>query len=198
MERKSSSTARLINSVFRCFIFFWNVNSMDDLWIKEERKSLENRTLISLCFLSMLTIDFPAHAIRTNCTDRSLSLTGQFAIRSCLFETTTSDKTSPNHSNIRTEWRGYTCQETSTNIFLCFIGKKVCLHLHGVFPYLLVKSPTDELRYGEQLAQSLDMAINLAFEKGDTETKHVYNISLLDLMYWEIVWRLNKGILSSM
>ena len=38
-------------------------------------------------------------------------------------------------------------------------GKKVCLHLHGVFPYLLVKSPTDEIRYGEQLAQSLDMAI---------------------------------------
>ncbi|CAF1015186.1 unnamed protein product, partial [Rotaria sordida] len=42
-------------------------------------------------------------------------------------------------------------------------GKKVCLHLHGIFPYLLIKSPTDEIRYGEQLAQSLDMAINLSF-----------------------------------
>ena len=55
--------------------------------------------------------------------------------------------------------------------------------MHGVFPYLLVKSPTDELRYGEQLAQSLDMAINLAHEKGDTDSKHVYNITLLELMY---------------
>ena len=67
--------------------------------------------------------------------------------------------------------------------FSVFVGKKVCLHLHGVFPYLLVKSPTDELRYGEQLAQSLDMAINLAHEKGDTDSKHVYNITLLELMY---------------
>lgn len=64
--------------------------------------------------------------------------------------------------------------------------------MHGVFPYLLVKSPTDELRYGEQLAQSLDMAINLAHEKGDTDSKHVYNITLLELMYWEIVWRLDE------
>ncbi|CAF0991008.1 unnamed protein product [Adineta steineri] len=61
-------------------------------------------------------------------------------------------------------------------------GKKVCLHLHGVFPYLLVKSPTDEIRYGEQLAQSLDMAINLSFEKGDTEAKHVYDINLIELL----------------
>jgi len=68
------------------------------------------------------------------------------------------------------------------NSFL-FSGKKVCLHLHGVFPYLLVKSPTDEIRYGEQLAQSLDMAINLSFEKGDTEIKHVYDINLIELLY---------------
>ena len=68
-----------------------------------------------------------------------------------------------------------------TNI-LVVSGKKVCLHLHGVFPYLLVKSPTDELRYGEQLAQSLDMAINLSFEKGDTEIKHVYDIKLVELL----------------
>jgi DNA polymerase zeta len=61
-------------------------------------------------------------------------------------------------------------------------GKKVCLHLHGVFPYLLVKAPTDEIRYGEQLAHSLDMAINLTFEKGDKETKHVYNIQLVELL----------------
>jgi hypothetical protein len=58
--------------------------------------------------------------------------------------------------------------------------------LHGIFPYLLVKSPTDEIRYGEQLAQSLDMAINLSFEKGDTETKHVYDINLIELLYREI------------
>lgn len=61
-------------------------------------------------------------------------------------------------------------------------GKKVCLHLHGVFPYLLVKSPTDEIRYGEQLAQSLDMAINLSFEKGDSENKHVHDINLVELV----------------
>lgn len=65
-------------------------------------------------------------------------------------------------------------------------GKKVCLHLHGVFPYLLVKSPTDEFRYGEQLAQSLDLAINLTFEKGDQDAKHVYNIQLVQLVYDEI------------
>ncbi len=58
--------------------------------------------------------------------------------------------------------------------------------MHGIFPYLLVKSPTDEIRYGEQLAQSLDMAINLSFEKGDTETKHVYDINLIELLYREI------------
>ncbi|CAF3084938.1 unnamed protein product [Rotaria sp. Silwood2] len=61
-------------------------------------------------------------------------------------------------------------------------GKKVCLHLHGIFPYLLVKSPTDEIRYGEQLAQSLDMAINLSFEKGNPETKHVHDINLVELL----------------
>ncbi|CAF3313781.1 unnamed protein product [Rotaria socialis] len=61
-------------------------------------------------------------------------------------------------------------------------GKKVCLHVHGVFPYLLVKSPTDEIRYGEQLAQSLDMAINLSFEKGNIETKHVHDIKLVELL----------------
>lgn len=65
-----------------------------------------------------------------------------------------------------------------------FVGRKVCLHLHGIFPYLLVKSPTDESRYGDQLAQSLDMAINLSFEKGDAEAKHVYNIQLVDLLYY--------------
>lgn len=65
---------------------------------------------------------------------------------------------------------------------LRFPGKKVCLHLHGVFPYLLVKAPTDEPRYAEQLAQSLDMAINLTFEKGDQDTKHVYNIQLVELV----------------
>jgi DNA polymerase zeta len=63
-----------------------------------------------------------------------------------------------------------------------FSGKKICLHLHGVFPYLLVKSPTDEMRYGEQLAQSLDKAINLSFEKGDPETNHVYDIKLVELL----------------
>lgn len=56
------------------------------------------------------------------------------------------------------------------------------MHVHGVFPYLLVKSPTDEIRYGEQLAQSLDMAINLSFEKGDVESKHVHDINLVELM----------------
>lgn len=27
------------------------------------------------------------------------------------------------------------------------------------------------------------MAINLSFEKGDTETKHVYDINLIELLY---------------
>ncbi len=66
---------------------------------------------------------------------------------------------------------------------MIFLGKKVCLHLHGIFPYLLVKSPTDEIRYGEQLAQSLDMAINLSIEKGDTDKKHVHDINLVELLY---------------
>ena len=70
----------------------------------------------------------------------------------------------------------------STEHLFAITGKKVCLHLHGVFPYLLVKAPTDEARYGEQLAQSLDMAINLSFEKGEQETKHVYNIELVELL----------------
>jgi DNA polymerase zeta len=74
-------------------------------------------------------------------------------------------------------------QTKKKELFSVFTGKKVCLHLHGVFPYLLVKSPTDEIRYGEQLAQSLDMAINLSLEKGDTETKHVYDINLIELLY---------------
>ncbi len=60
--------------------------------------------------------------------------------------------------------------------------------MHGIFPYLLVKSPTDEIRYGEQLAQSLDMAINLSLEKGDTETKHVYDINLIELLYRLLVF----------
>jgi DNA polymerase zeta len=69
------------------------------------------------------------------------------------------------------------------NHLTCFYvipGRKVCLHIHGVFPYLFVKAPTDEQRYGEQLASSLDMALNLTFDNNDT--KHVFNIELVELL----------------
>jgi DNA polymerase zeta len=82
---------------------------------------------------------------------------------------------------------GSCTKKSEAKIILFFSGKKVCLHLHGIFPYLLVKSPTNDLRYGEQLAQSLDMAINLSLEKGETEIKHVYDINLIELLYREFL-----------
>ncbi|CAF1131844.1 unnamed protein product, partial [Didymodactylos carnosus] len=61
-------------------------------------------------------------------------------------------------------------------------GKKVCLHLHGVFPYLLIKCTNDDIRYAHQLAHSLDKAINLSYGNGDSQAQHVHDIDLIQLL----------------
>ncbi|KAG8223007.1 hypothetical protein J437_LFUL000715, partial [Ladona fulva] len=60
-------------------------------------------------------------------------------------------------------------------------GEKVCLHVHGVFPYIYVPYDGLEQKEGEayRLASSLDKAINVSLGKSNSVTHHVYKISLV-------------------
>ncbi|XP_048520386.1 DNA polymerase zeta catalytic subunit-like [Dendroctonus ponderosae] len=60
-------------------------------------------------------------------------------------------------------------------------GKKICLHIHGVFPYLYIPydghgKPEDIMR---QIARGLDKAINISFNQANSNAQHVYKISLV-------------------
>ncbi|XP_046399117.1 DNA polymerase zeta catalytic subunit [Ischnura elegans] len=60
-------------------------------------------------------------------------------------------------------------------------GKKVCLHVHGVFPYIYVPydgfEPQERKAY--RLASGLDKALNVSLGKSNATTQHVYKISLV-------------------
>ena len=56
-------------------------------------------------------------------------------------------------------------------------GQKCCLHLHGVFPYVLVPVPPGaEDGFAARLASSLDRAINITMAQSESRTQHVYKI----------------------
>ena len=56
-------------------------------------------------------------------------------------------------------------------------GQKCCLHLHGVFPYVLVPVPPNaDDGFASRLASSLDRAINITLAQGESRTQHVYKI----------------------
>ncbi|TGZ37682.1 DNA polymerase zeta catalytic subunit [Temnothorax longispinosus] len=57
-------------------------------------------------------------------------------------------------------------------------GKKTCLHIHGVFPYMYVactvRENTDSYAY--QLAAAIDSALNTSFGSALSSSQHVYKI----------------------
>jgi hypothetical protein len=64
------------------------------------------------------------------------------------------------------------------------IGKKICLHVHGVFPYLYIPYDGSEepncLKY--QIAANIDKAINISFGQASSTAQHVYKITLVSGM----------------
>nr|CAD7426301.1 unnamed protein product [Timema monikensis] len=60
-------------------------------------------------------------------------------------------------------------------------GRKVCLHIHGVFPYIYIPydgaEPYERLVY--QVASALDKALNISQGSATSNTQHVYKIILV-------------------
>ncbi|KAJ3664973.1 hypothetical protein Zmor_000501 [Zophobas morio] len=60
-------------------------------------------------------------------------------------------------------------------------GKKICLHVHGVFPYLYIpydgSADVNILKY--QIAVNIDKAINISFGQASSTAQHVYKIMLV-------------------
>ncbi|XP_020282558.1 DNA polymerase zeta catalytic subunit isoform X2 [Pseudomyrmex gracilis] len=57
-------------------------------------------------------------------------------------------------------------------------GKKACLHIHGVFPYIYVPCTVEENMdsYAYQLAASIDSALNTSFGSTLSTNQHVYKV----------------------
>ncbi|XP_030754666.1 DNA polymerase zeta catalytic subunit isoform X2 [Sitophilus oryzae] len=81
------------------------------------------------------------------------------------------------------EFRGSSVSQVP--ILRCFgsneIGQKICLHIHGVFPYLYIPydgvGNVDSLMY--QLASSIDRAVNVSLNQANSSMQYVYKISLV-------------------
>ncbi|XP_043477466.1 DNA polymerase zeta catalytic subunit isoform X2 [Leptopilina heterotoma] len=57
-------------------------------------------------------------------------------------------------------------------------GEKVCLHIHGVFPYIYVPyvGGDDPEDFAHRLAKALDYTINVSLGSAGSDTQHVYKI----------------------
>ena len=54
-------------------------------------------------------------------------------------------------------------------------GQTCCLHLHGIFPYMYVPMPRGEGQgFVYRLATSLDKAINISMNQGNSGIQHIY------------------------
>lgn len=66
-------------------------------------------------------------------------------------------------------------------------GVKVCANIHGAFPYLYVPCPeTDEKVISQmsyQLAINLDKAINISLGQTQSNTLHVFKVSIVKGWY---------------
>ena len=64
---------------------------------------------------------------------------------------------------------------------LSCIGYKVCLHVHGVFPYLYIpydgSAPPDKM--GHQIVMALDRAVNILQGQGNSSSHHVFKAVLV-------------------
>ncbi|XP_066138536.1 DNA polymerase zeta catalytic subunit isoform X2 [Euwallacea fornicatus] len=84
---------------------------------------------------------------------------------------------------IYSEFRSSTISQVP--VIRCFgsleTGKKICVHIHGIFPYLYIpydgKTNPEELMY--KLAAAIDKTINIQFNQASSNTQHVYKISLV-------------------
>nr|CAH7768167.1 unnamed protein product [Callosobruchus chinensis] len=60
-------------------------------------------------------------------------------------------------------------------------GEKICLHIHGVFPYFYI--PYDGIEEPNSLmyriASSIDKALNVSFNQSSCTVQHVYKVSLV-------------------
>lgn len=64
-------------------------------------------------------------------------------------------------------------------------GQKTCLHVHGVFPYILVPydGEDDEVeKFTRMLAVSIDKAINIALGSSSSSTQHVFKVTVVSGM----------------
>lgn len=61
-------------------------------------------------------------------------------------------------------------------------GRKVCLHVHGVFPYMYIPfddEPEAAEKITYQLSASLDKAINISLGQSTATTQHVFKVILV-------------------
>ena len=61
------------------------------------------------------------------------------------------------------------------------VGQKTCLHIHGVFPYIYVPClcPDPNEQYLEQVAKSIDYALQVSLGATSKTATHVFKISIV-------------------
>lgn len=61
------------------------------------------------------------------------------------------------------------------------LGKKICLHVHGVFPYIYIpydgSETADSIMY--QIATAIDKSLNVLLGQSSSNTQHIYKIALV-------------------
>lgn len=69
-------------------------------------------------------------------------------------------------------------------ILLFDVGKKICVHIHGIFPYFYIPydggEPQNGLMY--RIASNLDKAINISLGQASSNQQHIYKIVLVSGM----------------